>query len=144
MGLFLLGGEREKRAAITLCLVFLTLTGVGYGVKALDMRPRPYDVLDNVRLLVGGESDSSFPSGHTLIVFSGAVVVWLYLRRGFAVILTAEASLVAFSRVYVGVHFPTDIAGGVLLGAGYGLLICSYPTFIELIYDKLPSRLKAT
>ena len=144
LGLFFLGGEREKKAAITLGLLFLILTGVGYGVKALDMRSRPYDVLDNVRLLVGGESDSSFPSGHTLMVFGGVGVVWLYLRRGFAIILTAEASLVAFSRVYVGVHFPTDVVGGVLLGAGCALLVCSFPMLIKSMYEKLPNRLKAT
>jgi undecaprenyl-diphosphatase len=143
-GLFFLGGEREKRTAITLGLVFLILTGVGYSLKALDSRPRPYDVLEGVRLLIGRESDYSFPSGHTLIVSGGAVVIWLYMRRGFAIILTAEASLVAFSRVYVGVHFPTDVAGGALLGAGCALLICSYPMLIESAYERLPSRLKAT
>jgi undecaprenyl-diphosphatase len=141
--LFFLGGEREKKAAITLGLTFLILTGVGCGMKAIDMRARPYDALDGVRLLIARESDYAFPSGHTLIVSGGIVVAWLYLRRGYAAVLTAEASLVAFSRIYVGVHFPTDVAGGALLGAGCALLICSYPKLIESVYERLPSRLKA-
>jgi undecaprenyl-diphosphatase len=142
--LFLIGARREKEAAITLGVVFLLLIGVGYVVKALDMRLRPYDVLDGVRLLIGKESDSGFPSGHTLIVSGGVVVVWLYLRKGYAAILTAEASIVAFSRIYVGVHFPTDAFGGALLGAGCALLVVSYPKLTESIYNMLPSRLKKT
>ena len=143
VALFFLGGKRGKEAAITMGIVFLILTGLGYGWKVLDMRARPYDVLDGVRLLIGKESDYGFPSGHTLIVSGGVVVAWLYLRRGYAIILTAEASLVAFSRIYVGVHFPTDVAGGVLLGAGCALIICSYPKLTESIYERLPSQLKA-
>jgi membrane-associated phospholipid phosphatase len=141
--LFFLGGKRGKEAAITMGIVFLILTGLGYGWKALDMRARPYDVLDGVRLLIGKESDYGFPSGHTLIVSGGVVVAWLYLRRGYAIILTAEASLVAFARIYVGVHFPTDVAGGVLLGAGCALIACSYPKLTESIYERLPNQLMA-
>jgi membrane-associated phospholipid phosphatase len=141
--LFLLWGEREKKTAITLVLVFLILAFLGYSLKAFDMRIRPYDVLDGVRLLIGEESDYGFPSGHTLIVFGGAAVVWLYLRKSYAIILTAEASLVSFSRVYVGVHFPTDVAGGVLLGVACALLVCSYPILIDSVYMMLPRRLKA-
>ena len=142
--LFFLGARREKEAAITLGVVFLLLIGVGYSLKALDMRLRPYDVLDGVRLLIGKEPDFGFPSGHTLIVSGGVVVVWLYFRKSYAAILTAEASIVAFSRIYVGVHFPTDAFGGALLGAGCALLICSYPMLTESVYDRLPSRLKET
>ena len=141
--LFFLGEKRGKEAAITMGIVFLILTGLGYGWKALDMRARPYDVLDGVRLLIGKESDYGFPSGHTLIVSGGVVVAWLYLKRGYAIILTAEASLVAFSRIYVGVHFPTDVAGGVLLGAGCALIVCSYPKLTESIYERLPNQLMA-
>jgi undecaprenyl-diphosphatase len=140
---FFFGGKREKKAAITLGLVFLILVCLGYGLKALDMRARPYDVLDGVRLLIGEESDFGFPSGHTLIVFGGSAVVWFYLRRSYAIILTVEASLVAFSRVYVGVHFPTDAIGGALLGVGCAILVRSYPMLTESVYDRLFSRLKA-
>ena len=143
VALFFLGGKREKGAAIAMVIVFLILAGLGYGWKTLEMRPRPYDVLDGVRLLIDKESDFGFPSGHTLIVSGGVIVAWLYLRKSYAIILTAEASLVAFSRIYVGVHFPTDVAGGALLGAGCALIICSYPWLIESVYNRLPSRLKA-
>ncbi len=143
IALFFLGGRRGKEAAITMGFVFLVLFGLGSGWKAFEMRLRPYDVLDGVRLLVEKESDYAFPSGHTTIVAGGVVIAWLYVRKNYAIILTVEASLVAFSRIYTGVHFPTDVAGGALLGVGCALIICSYPKLTESIYEKLPSRLKA-
>ena len=142
VALFFLGGEREKKAALTLGLVFLLLIGAGHVAKGLDSRLRPYDALEGVRLLVPGESDASFPSGHTLIVAGGTVVAWLRLKRGLAALLTVEAKLVALSRVYVGVHYPTDLVGGALLGAGLALIICSQSRLIDSIYEKLPHSIR--
>jgi membrane-associated phospholipid phosphatase len=140
--LFFLGGEREKKAAVTMGLLYLILIGTGYAVKGLDGRLRPYDALEGVRLLVPRESDYSFPSGHTLIVAGGAVVAWIMLKRWLAAILTVEASLVAFSRIYVGVHYPMDVVGGALLGAGFALFLCSNPKLVERIYNKIPGSIR--
>jgi undecaprenyl-diphosphatase len=142
VGLFFLGGEREKKAAITIMLLFLVLTGVGYAVKRFDGRLRPYDALEGARLLVPKESDYSFPSGHTLIVAGGVVVAWLALRWWLSMILTVEASLVAISRVYVGVHYPMDLVGGALLGAGFALVICSNPGLTDRIYEMIPRGIR--
>lgn len=142
VGLFIIGGEREKKMALTLGLIFLILIGVGYVSKTYYSRPRPYDVVDDLRLLVAKESDYNFPSGHTLIVAGGVVVAWLYLRRVWAALLSAEAALVAYSRIYVGVHYPSDVVGGVLLGAGCALIVCSETGLIDRLYDRLPKRLR--
>lgn len=142
VGLFIIGGEREKKMALTLGLIFLILIGVGYVSKTYYSRPRPYDVVDDVRLLVAKESDYNFPSGHTLIVAGGVVVAWLYLRRVWAALLSAEAALVAYSRIYVGVHYPSDVVGGVLLGAGCALIVCSETGLVDRLYDRLPKRLR--
>jgi undecaprenyl-diphosphatase len=142
LSLFFFGGEREKKAAFTMGVLFLLLSGVGYIVKGLDGRIRPYDAIEGTRLLVPPESDSSFPSGHTFIVAGGATVAWLYLRWRLAALLTIEAFFVAFSRVYVGVHYPMDIIGGVLVGAGFALILCSSPGFIDILYGKIPRALR--
>jgi undecaprenyl-diphosphatase len=142
VGLFFVGDVREKKAALTLMVLFLVLAGLDLGLKALDARPRPYDVLDGVRLLVNKESDFSFPSGHALFVAGGAVVLWLTRRGWGAALLTVEAGLVGFSRVYVGVHYPMDVVGGALLGAGCAFVLCSFPGLVEGIYNLLPKRLK--
>jgi undecaprenyl-diphosphatase len=138
VGLFIIGDAREKKAALTLAVLFLVLTGLGAGVKAFDARPRPYDTLDGVRLLVERESDFSFPSGHALFLAGGVVIVWVFLKGWWAALLTAEAVLVGFSRVYVGVHYPIDVVGGAFLGAGCALFLCSFPEVIEWLYRSLP------
>ena len=104
--------------------------------------PRPYDAIDDVRLLVATGLDSSYPSGHTLTVAGGVVVAWLSLRKTWAVILSSQAALVAYSRIYVGVHYPFDVLGGALLGAGFALIICSDTRIVDWVYFRLPARLR--
>lgn len=66
----------------------------------------------------------SFPSGTAAVVFAAATVIWLHLGRRAGIFAMIAAALVSVSRVYVGVHFPGDIAGGALVGAavGYGVV----------------------
>jgi undecaprenyl-diphosphatase len=142
VGLFFMGDTKEKKTSLMLMVLFLVLAGLGLGFKALDARPRPYDALDGVRLLVDRESDFSFPSGHTLFVAGGAVILWLSLRGWWAALLTVEAGLVGFSRIYVGVHYPIDVVGGALLGACCALFLCSFPGLVEGLYNALPKWLK--
>lgn len=90
-------------------------------VKHLAARPRPNNVLDGVRLLVGSTAKAnSFPSSHASNAFAFALPLYLsirgYLSRPWRVYILALPALIAFSRVYVGVHYPSDVAGGILLG----------------------------
>ena len=88
-------------------------------LRAAVGRPRPWRRYALPHTLVPAPKDASFPSGHTTIAFACATVLaFLQPRLGFPVFLLAAA--IGFSRIYVGVHYPLDVLGGVVLGAAVG------------------------
>lgn len=92
------------------------------GMKNLFARTRPYDVAE-VELLVAKLHDFSFPSGHTLVSFEAATALWFYHRK-WGIAAFVLAALIGLSRLYLFVHYPTDVLVGVVLGIGIGLAAC--------------------
>jgi len=135
--IFVFGGEEGRKTAFILGVLFLLLTAVGYSLKFLEFRFRPFQTLNGVRLLIAPEYDSSFPSGHALIVMGGATVVWLRMKRRWAVSIGIESFLVAYSRVYVGVHYPLDVLFGSILGMAVACLLIGQSNSLMVLYDKL-------
>lgn len=102
-------------------LVVAMLAG-NLALKNFFVRPRPCWLDESVPLLIARPSDYSFPSGHTMAAAIGATILTAADRRfGWAAIPLAV--LIAFSRMYLYVHFPSDILGGAVLGVGIGLLM---------------------
>ena len=92
------------------------------GLKNLFARTRPYDMIE-VDLLVAKLHDFSFPSGHTLVSVEAATALWYYHRRwGIAALVLA--ALIAYSRLYLFVHYPTDVVAGVIMGVAIALGAC--------------------
>ena len=91
-------------------------------LKNIVMRERPCWINDNIQLLIPMPMDYSFPSGHTLSSFvSAGILIQKNVNIGiFAYIL---AVLIGFSRLYLYVHFPTDVLMGILLGTAIALTI---------------------
>ena len=100
VALLLFRRTRLTGAAILLALTLVALVG-NMGLKPLFDRLRPCDIM-GFTLLPACPPDPSFPSGHTAASFASAAVLWL--RRS------------AFFRLYLFVHFPTDVMAGILLG----------------------------
>jgi undecaprenyl-diphosphatase len=90
-------------------------------LKALVDRQRPYEVIPQADPLLRWDVAGSFPSGHAATSVAGAVVL-AYLLGRWGPWLGLLAAAVAFSRVYVGVHYPLDVLAGAALGAAVGLL----------------------
>ena len=85
-------------------------------IKNLVARPRPYTVLEELSILIEQPGEFSFPSGHTSSSFAFAFAIFLLMPKKYGVPALILAALIAFSRLYVGVHYPTDILGGILVG----------------------------
>ena len=86
------------------------------GLKHATDRRRPEDALDGIDALVTTPSTPAFPSGHAATSFAAAVVLSVAVPA-LAPVFIVLAALVAFSRLYVGVHFPLDALAGAALGA---------------------------
>ena len=116
VGLLIFGGKKGRLVAL-LAGVCLALTDQLSSslLKPYFARIRPCNALENVRLLVNCTRAFSFPSSHATNIFAQAAL-FSYTYRKLTPVLIPLAVLVAYSRVYVGVHFPFDVLFGALLG----------------------------
>ncbi len=117
-------GKRRARISMLLALIAVALSDqISSGIlKPLISRPRPSHVLEGVRLLTGRGGRYGFPSSHAANMFSAWLVLALrYPSLKYA--LFAVPLAVAYSRVYVGVHYPLDVIAGAFLGLTIGAAV---------------------
>ena len=100
-------------------------------LKPLIARTRPYDVNTAVELLIRAPQDYSFPSGHTAASFAAAAALWFADKKKLAIPALVLAVLIAFSRMYFYVHYPTDVLGGAILG-----MVCGWLSY-KLLSQKM-------
>lgn len=129
--LFLKGGEKGKIAAVSVIfLVILSDQISSHLLKNIFERIRPCNALDNVNLLIGRTHSYSFPSSHAVSNFAVATFFYkLYPKLKW--VLFTTAGLIALSRPYVGVHYPSDILGGAIIGILIGFLFYLIVKFTE-------------
>lgn len=120
--LLFLGVRTRRLGMVVLAALLLDIVLCNGILKNAVARVRPCDVNPSIRLLIPRPSDFSFPSGHTAAAFS-AVSALYFAGAGRKLLFPAAAlaSGIAFSRLYLYVHYPTDILGGILLG-----VLCGY------------------
>lgn len=114
---------KTRRAGLTggLALAF-SLLFTNVLIKNLVGRTRPWLILEGLTPLVTENDPNSFPSGHTSAAFAAAVALWHTLPRKWGVTVLTCAAVMGLSRLYVGVHFPTDVLCGALVGTLAGTL----------------------
>ena len=125
--------KKTRRAgALALGGLLINLIIVNGFLKPVIGRPRPWVLIDGWVPLVYSD-DPSFPSGHTSASFAFAAAAWCALDAKWAkVLIVAAAALMGLSRLYVGVHFPSDVVGGAVIGAACGLLaVWLYRKFLQ-------------
>jgi len=109
--------------------VFLSRLVIAEIVKNIVHRARPYVILETARKIINGNTDfKSFPSGHAAIFFALAMAVYFYNKK-LGIWFFVAAILMGIARIFVGVHWPTDILGGAVIGIVSGV-------FVRIIYSK--------
>ena len=141
--LYIFGGENTRKVAL-LGLAALLLANVAvYLLKIIIAEPRPFNVLPHVDLLVSESEIYSFPSGHSASSFAVMMVIGLKYRlhikgKAYRLLypLLAFAALIAFSREYIGVHYPLDVVFGAIVGI-LSALVVIYIGWDDSIINKI-------
>ncbi len=130
----------KKRALLILVgvvsCVFLSDATSHRVFKPMFQRERPNHALEETVLRTHPHGGWSFPSTHATNFFAGATFLYLFLPQWIGLFLFLLATLVAYSRVYLGVHYPLDVTAGALLGIALG--VCWY-----MLYGKLVLYMKS-
>lgn len=122
LGLVLICIRSQRKLGFQVCLaLLLSFLVCNVLLKNMVARPRPFELYEGISLLVQAPDSFSFPSGHSSASFAAASVL-LYNRWRWAIPAVILAALIAFSRLYLYVHFPTDVLAGILLGLLLGYL----------------------
>lgn len=122
-GLLLIISKRTRRGGFDLLICLIAAYIVNdLVIKELVARVRPYETIQGLSILVAPESSYSFPSGHTSSSFAAAFALTrAYGKKG--ALAYIPAVLIAVSRVYVGVHYPSDVLAGMIVGTVVALAV---------------------
>ena len=131
-GIVMLFFKKTRRCGILVLLSMAICYLMGnIALKNMIARPRPFVADPAVLMKIAEPGEFSFPSGHTLHSFTAATVIFLHYRKAGTAALVL-AGLIAFSRLYLFVHYPTDILGGMVIGISVAVLI------VRMIGKKIP------
>ena len=115
--LLLIPKKTRKAGAAALLALLLNLFFTNIILKNMVARIRPYEVVAGLEILIDPLKSFSFPSGHTACSFAAAFAYFRCLKqKKWGIAALVLAGLIGFSRLYVGVHYPTDVLGGAAVG----------------------------
>lgn len=110
---------------LLLCLIIGNLT-----LKPIVARIRPFNTNPIYELLINAPKDFSFPSGHTMVSFSCSCILF-YMNKKIGIIALLFSGVIAFSRLYLYVHYPTDVLAGMIIGILLSFLAIKIYIFLE-------------
>ena len=114
--------KKTRKAGVSVLIAYLAVFLIGQlALKNLFSRPRPCQIDEAFALLVARPSSSSFPSTHSAWAFGAATAIFMQHRK-MGVAAYVVAALIGFSRLYMFLHFPTDVLFGMVLGIALGVL----------------------
>lgn len=117
MALFLLLRKKTRQTGLAASLAIAINTVISNGILKLWVaRPRPFLTYTDLTPMIPPPTDFSFPSGHTSCAFAVAFVLYEYLPKRYSIPILAVAAFIGLSRLYLGVHYPSDVLAGVLIG----------------------------
>ncbi len=136
--------KSTRKTGIKLGVALVLGLAIGNGIiKNVVARPRPYDFQAargvDIPLLINKLKDFSFPSGHTLSCFEAAGVLMICDRKRFGWAALVVAILISFSRLYLYVHYPSDVLAGIVLGLIFAVLGC---IIVDAIYRFIKNKKK--
>lgn len=119
--LLLIPRKTRKIGWMSACALLFSLLINNILLKNLVARVRPYNAIEGLIPIIKKPSEFSFPSGHAGSSLASACVLYRKLPKKFGIPILVLAILISFSRLYVGVHYPTDVLAGAITG-----IVCSY------------------
>ena len=114
--------KTRKTGIIVAAALLMDLVLCNLILKNLVARVRPYDVNTAIAILIKKPLDFSFPSGHTAASFAAMTALFLAKMKKAWIAALVLAVLIAFSRLYFYVHYPTDVLGGIVVGILSGII----------------------
>lgn len=132
--ILLIPGRTRKVGCMCICAMLFSLLINNIILKNLVQRVRPYEMVSGLTRLIAEQADYSFPSGHTGCSFAAACILYRKLPRKYGITAMALAVLISFSRLYLGVHYPSDVLFGMISG-----IIFSYGA--EILIDYFAKKL---
>ena len=131
LSVILLIPKKTRKAGFCALLALLFSVLINNAIlKNLVGRIRPYEVIPGLVCIIEHAKDPSFPSGHTGSSIAAAAVYLKTLPKKFSIPLLIVGILISFSRLYVGIHYPTDVICGAMTGAALGILACILVDFV--------------
>ena len=134
--IFISTKEYKKMAQIMIIAFIANLIIINLGLKNIVGRIRPYEYISGFELLIPKVGNASFPSGHSSYAATFAtIVLFLGKSKSLKILITILAILISFSRLYLHVHFPSDVIAGLVLGIIIGIFSMKY--YFAGYFDRL-------